>query len=64
MVTIHPQTHYTYAPLYKGEIVAGGQGKCELHIRETIDISAGAHEQVHHDRPEMGSGWKNNYLCI
>jgi branched-chain amino acid transport system substrate-binding protein len=64
MVTIHPQTHYTYAPLYKGEILAGGQGKCELHIRETVNVSAGAHEWVHYDRPERGSGWKNNYLCI
>lgn len=63
-VTIHPQTQFTYAPLYKAEIIAGEQNKCSLHIRETIPVTAADHQMVHNDRPDMASGWKNNYLCI
>lgn len=63
-VTIHPVTQQTYAPLYKGVIVAGDQGKCALQILEMITVSAADHEAVLNDKPEQGSGWKNNYLCI
>lgn len=64
IVTIHPQTQFTYAPLYQGIIVADEQDKCALRIRETIPVSAADHEMVLRDKPELGSGWKNNYLCI
>jgi branched-chain amino acid transport system substrate-binding protein len=62
---IHPMTHYTYAPLYKGKIVADQHGKCVLQIFETIAADAGMHVKVMHDQPEsVVSGWKNNYLCV
>lgn len=63
-VTIHPQTQFTYAPLYKAAIIAGEQGKCALQILESIPVTADEHTIVHNDRPETASGWKNNYLCI
>lgn len=63
-VTVHPDTHYTYAPLYKAEIRAGEQGKCALHLGDAIPVEAADHEAIHNDKPGAGSGWKNNYLCI
>ena len=64
-VHFHPQTHFTYAPLYKGRITGNREGKCELRIEESMLIDAGEHEKVMRDRPtELASGWKNNYLCI
>jgi branched-chain amino acid transport system substrate-binding protein len=64
-VHIHPETHSTYAPLYKGKITGDAAGMCELEIIEQINIEAVDHEKVMHDKPdEMASGWKNNYLCI
>lgn len=64
-VTIHPETRYTYAPLYKGQIKAGEDGKCRVDILETISIDAADHVQVLEDKPDaVVSGWKNNYLCI
>jgi branched-chain amino acid transport system substrate-binding protein len=63
--TIHPETHYTYAPLYKGKIIGGQHGKCALQITETIPPDAGMHIKVMSDQPtSFMSGWKNNYLCI
>jgi branched-chain amino acid transport system substrate-binding protein len=64
LVTIHPDTQHTYAPLYKGEIIAGDQGKCALRILETIPVLPADHVLVQNDKPELASGWKNNYLCI
>jgi branched-chain amino acid transport system substrate-binding protein len=66
-VTIHPETHNSYSPLYKGLIKAGENGKCVLDIEEEINVSADDHVRVLNDKPEEGSvvsGWKNNYLCI
>jgi branched-chain amino acid transport system substrate-binding protein len=63
-VTIHPQTQFTYAPLYKAEIMGGEHNKCILHITDAITVTAADHETVHKDKPDMASGWKNNYLCI
>jgi branched-chain amino acid transport system substrate-binding protein len=64
-VTIHPETRYTYAPLYKGQIRAGGDGKCRVDILETIMIDAPGHVLVLNDKPDaLVSGWRNNYLCI
>ena len=63
--TIHPETHYTYAPLYKGRITGDNNGKCALHITETIPPDADMHLIVMNDQPaSFMSGWKNNYLCI
>jgi branched-chain amino acid transport system substrate-binding protein len=63
-VTFHPDTHFTYAPLYSGKIVSGENGKCRLLIDAQIPIDAAEHAQVIFDRPEMvASGWKNNYFC-
>lgn len=63
--TIHPTTHYTYAPLYKGQILGDdNHGKCALHIIETIPPDAEMHIKVMSDQPaSIVSGWKNNYLC-
>jgi branched-chain amino acid transport system substrate-binding protein len=64
-VCIHPDTHYTYAPVYKGVISAGENNKCILNIEHTIPVSAEDHVRVMNDRPDMNvSGWRNNYLCI
>lgn len=63
-VTIHPTTRHTYAPLYKANIVEDGQGKCALQVTEKVAVSAADHAAVQADKPEPGSGWKNNYLCI
>jgi branched-chain amino acid transport system substrate-binding protein len=65
--TIHPGTHYTYAPLYKAVIKAGADGKCILEIENQLTISAEEHLHVLSDKPDassVSSGWKNNYLCI
>jgi branched-chain amino acid transport system substrate-binding protein len=62
--TIHPETHYTYAPLYKGKIIDGGHGKCALQLIETIAVDGDMHVKVMTDQPDtIVSGWKNNYLC-
>lgn len=64
-VTIHPQTHCTYAPLYSATITGNREGKCSLQITGTLPVSAEAHLAVFTDRPESAvSGWRNNYLCI
>jgi len=64
-VTIHPHTHYTYAPMYKGRINANENGKCVLTITETVSVDADMHTSIMNDRPEgLASGWRNNYLCI
>lgn len=64
-VTIHPQTHYTFSSLYKGEIKANEKGKCDLIITGEIPVTAEDHLRVMQDRPmSVVSGWRNNYLCI
>lgn len=64
-VTIHPDTHYTYAPLYKGVIGGDSQGRCALQVEELLPVTAAQHELVMNDRPgAVASGWRNNYLCI
>lgn len=64
-VTIHPGTHYTYAPLYKGMITENTKGKCVLEIAAKIPIDANEHIKIMDDKPDsISSGWKNNYLCI
>jgi branched-chain amino acid transport system substrate-binding protein len=65
LVTIHPDTQHTYAPLYETTIEGNEQGNCKVIVREMINISAEEHQRVLADKPEgMVSGWKNNYLCI
>jgi branched-chain amino acid transport system substrate-binding protein len=65
LVHMHPETHCTYAPLYKGRIMGNDEGRCELQIIDLITIDADDHKRVMEDRPaDMASGWKNNYLCI
>lgn len=62
--TIHAATHYTYAPLYKGKIVADSNGKCALQLLETIPVNEDMHVKVMNDQPALiATGWKNNYLC-
>jgi branched-chain amino acid transport system substrate-binding protein len=65
-VVIHPSTHYTYSPLYKGRITSDESGKCRLDISGTISVDAATHQKIMlEDRPESSvSGWRNNYLCI
>lgn len=64
-VSIHPVTHYSYAPLYQGRIRGNESGKCRLEITSVIEIDGEEHITMMEDRPEeMVSGWKNNYLCI
>lgn len=64
-VTIHPDTHYTYAPLYTGRITADENNRCRLQVSETIDLTAEDHERIMSAKPaNQFSGWRNNYLCI
>lgn len=64
-VTIHPGSHHTYAPLYKGQIIGDNDSRCRLMITGTIPMSASDHERMMSDKPEnQVSGWRNNYLCI
>jgi len=64
-VTIHPETHHTYAPLYRGRIGGNEGGKCSLIIEEEIPVTAADHLMILLDKPsDLVSGWKNNYLCI
>lgn len=63
-VSIHPETHVAYAPLYYSEMKADTEGKARLLIHDTIEITAADHKQVLQDQPEgISSGWFNNYLC-
>ena len=63
--TIHPGTHYTYAPLYQGTITGDENGKCVFNITNILPPDATMHEAVMNDRPQaVVSGWKNNYLCF
>lgn len=65
LVVIHPDTHYTYAPLYKGRITPGENGKCCLSVTDSIDMNADEHQRMMNDKPtDQISGWRNNYLCI
>lgn len=64
-VVIHPQTHYTYAPMYGGKIEKEENGKCKLTITGEIPVTADEHLKVMIDIGDgVASGWKNNYLCI
>lgn len=63
-VAFNPKTQTTYAPLYKGMIVADNNGKCILRIDEKINISSHDHELIYNEKQEgVNSGWKNNYFC-
>lgn len=64
-VTIHPETHYTWSPLYKGKIEADKNGKCQLTIKDTINVNEKEHLGIMTDNPGLvATGWRNNYLCI
>lgn len=63
-LTFHPQTNSAYAPLHRGRIVAGPDGRCRLEITETLPVTAGDHLHHFNDRPEGAvSNWKNTYFC-
>lgn len=60
----HPETNCAYAPLYRGQIVPGENGKCALEINETIPVTAEDHLHVFYDAPEgQVTNWKNTYFC-
>lgn len=64
-VTIHPQTHHTYAPLYHGMIVENADGKCAWQFHEKVEIDSDTHLRYLIARSDfMASGWRNNYFCI
>ncbi|MCW3085057.1 MAG: transporter substrate-binding protein [Bacteroidetes bacterium] len=60
----HPDTHYTYGPLYQASIVQGENGKCTLALQQQIPADAELQASLLKERPESSSDWKNNYLCI
>lgn len=63
-VSFDPVTQTSYAPLYKGTIVSGIDGKCMLKIEEKLEITKEEHQQNWTQKQEeMSSGWKNNFLC-
>jgi branched-chain amino acid transport system substrate-binding protein len=62
--TFHPDTHYTYGPLYYASIIEGENKKCALSMGNQIPADASLHVSLFKDRPENSSDWKNNYLCI
>ncbi len=64
-VTVHQNTHHTYAPLYYGNIVAGENGKCAFRVVEQQAVEASDHTYYQGYENEMVvSGWRNNYFCI
>ncbi|MET0461854.1 MAG: ABC transporter substrate-binding protein [Chitinophagaceae bacterium] len=65
-VVIDAETHYTYAPLYKGMIVSSTDNKCRLVTQEKIWITAEEHKKIIRGKIADGivTGWRNNYLCI
>ena len=64
-VRIHPETHHTYAPLYKGRIGGDEKCKCVFEVTETISVNASQHEKILIDKTgAIVSGWRNNYVCI
>jgi branched-chain amino acid transport system substrate-binding protein len=64
-VTFHPETNHTYAPLYKGMIVADENGKCRFDVQELHAVDAASHFEAFMRRPVgQVSRWKNNFLCI
>lgn len=64
-VTIHPQTHHTYAPLYYGRIVEDANGKCSWQYQETLALDPVTHlRYLIAEKNFIPSGWKNNYFCI
>ena len=65
MVMVHPQTHYTYAPMYRGKIEKDENDKCKLTITGEMPVTPDEHLKVMSDIGDgIPSGWKNNYLCI
>jgi branched-chain amino acid transport system substrate-binding protein len=64
-VTFHPETNCAYAPLYRGKIESGENGKCKLNIGEKITVNADDHKKIFFTRPEGSyTRWRNNYLSI
>jgi branched-chain amino acid transport system substrate-binding protein len=65
VVTFHPETNSSYAPLYEGVIGPAADGNCQLTITGTIEVSADLHREMHFAKP-VGeySRWKNNFFCI
>lgn len=64
-VTIHPETHCAYAPLYSAQLMANADGNCSIHLTGTVDVTADDHRKLFFLKPEDGySRWKNNYFCI
>jgi branched-chain amino acid transport system substrate-binding protein len=63
-VTVHPETHITYAPLYFVEIQPAEGQAPKTRLRERVDVGANEHKEILNDRPQgMVSGWFNQYLC-
>ncbi|HTF05452.1 MAG TPA: ABC transporter substrate-binding protein [Bacteroidia bacterium] len=63
-VKFHPKTNSAYAPLYRGSIMSGEDGKCKLMISETIPVTAEEHLHLFNDGPEGPvTNWKNTYFC-
>lgn len=64
-VTIHPQTHHTYAPLYYGNIIEGQNGHCSFRVIDKHAVQEADHTYYRaHEAELMVAGWKNNYFCI
>ncbi|MDQ3109514.1 MAG: ABC transporter substrate-binding protein [Bacteroidota bacterium] len=64
-VHFHPETHNAYAPLYEGIIEADTNGKCKLTLGHAIEVTPGAHSELHFLRmPGPYSRWRNNFFCI
>jgi branched-chain amino acid transport system substrate-binding protein len=63
-VKFHPDTNCAYAPLYRGSITRGENGKCKLEISETIPVTAEDHLHIFNDGPVgQVTNWKNSYFC-
>ncbi|HET6992791.1 MAG TPA: hypothetical protein VFJ43_15765, partial [Bacteroidia bacterium] len=63
-VTFHPETQISYAPLYRGMIVSGDDGKCALRIDQRENVTAQEHAMNSVEKEDGNySGWKNNYFC-
>lgn len=63
-VTLHPETHFSFAPLYYAEMSQTPGEGVNVSILDKLEIDAAEHLRMMNDQPTgVTSGWFNHYLC-
>lgn len=63
-VTIHPDTHFAFSPLYYAEMTQTPEAGVNISILDKLEIDAAEHLRMMNDQPAgVTSGWFNHYLC-